>query len=84
VLGDLTCAVCGRPVAPRGASGGYGHRSRGVVAACDLDADHAALPDWQAAGELDCGFCGGRLTVTADNLLVHADSERDGEHAPQP
>ena len=84
MLGDLTCAVCGRPVARRGTSDGYGHRSRGVVAACDLDADHAALPDWQAAGQLDCGICGGRLAVTADNLLVDADSGRDREHAPQP
>ncbi len=84
MLGDLTCAVCGRPVARRGTSDGYGHRSRGVVAACDLDADHAALPDWRAAGQLDCAICGGRLAVTADNLLVHEDSGRDREHAPQP
>jgi hypothetical protein len=43
--GALRCAECGRPITRRGASGGYVHRSRGAVAACDLDADHEAVPE---------------------------------------
>lgn len=81
---DLTCAVCGRPVAPRRGAGDYSHRSRGVIAACDLDADHAAVPDWQLAGELTCGACGGRITATAENRLVHVDVQRDREHDALP
>lgn len=79
----LVCAVCGRPIAPRRGTGGYAHRSRGVVAACDLDSDHAAVPDWGAAGELTCSVCGGRLTATSEHLLVHVDAEADRQHAPQ-
>jgi hypothetical protein len=40
----LVCAVCGEPIKPGAAPGVFVHASR-VVAACDLDADHAARPE---------------------------------------
>ena len=40
---NLRCAVCGEPIKPGGASGAFVHASR-VVAACDLDSDHAPVP----------------------------------------
>lgn len=80
----LVCQHCGRDVVPRGTPGSYGHRSQGVIAACDLDSDHPATPDWRAAGELTCGRCGGTLTATPDNRLEHVDRGRDSEHAPSP
>ena len=79
---ELVCAVCGRHIAPRGTAG-YRHRSQGVVAACDLDSDHAAAPDWRAADELTCGACGGGITVDARNRLMHVDGERDADHTPE-
>ena len=80
----LTCAACGRPVARRGASGLFAHRSRGAVAACDLDADHAAVPDWRVLGEVTCGVCGQPAAAGPANELVHADEALDREHAPDP
>ncbi|WP_217915306.1 hypothetical protein [Miltoncostaea marina] len=43
-LAEARCADCGRPIARR-ADGRWAHRARGVVAACDLDADHPAVPE---------------------------------------
>lgn len=40
----LLCAECGRPVKRIGGGERYTHAGRGPVAACDLDADHAARP----------------------------------------
>jgi uncharacterized protein (DUF983 family) len=38
------CAECGEPIKPGRGGAGFVHASR-VVAACDLDADHPAVPD---------------------------------------
>jgi uncharacterized protein (DUF983 family) len=38
------CAECGEPIKRGRAPGSFVHASR-VVAACDLDADHTAVPD---------------------------------------
>ena len=45
-MGRLRCAVCGEPIKPGRAPGAFVHASR-VVAACDLDSDHAPVPDDQ-------------------------------------
>jgi hypothetical protein len=39
----LRCAECGEPIRPGRASGTWVHASR-VVASCDLDSDHPAVP----------------------------------------
>ena len=38
------CAACGRPIEPGRAPGTWVHKP-GIVAACDLDADHPAVPE---------------------------------------
>lgn len=81
---DLTCASCGRRIARRGSSGLYAHRSGGAVAACDLDSDHAAAPDWRPLGEVTCGVCGRPARAGSGNVLTHADAELDADHAPDP
>ncbi len=40
----LRCGECGEPIKRGRAPGVFVHASR-VIAACDLDADHAAAPD---------------------------------------
>jgi hypothetical protein len=40
----IRCAVCGRPIEPGPEPGTWVHR-HGIVAACDLDADHLAVPE---------------------------------------
>jgi hypothetical protein len=47
---DPRCADCGQPIRPGRAPGTWVHRTH-VVAACDLDADHPAVPDGAAAAE---------------------------------
>jgi hypothetical protein len=39
----LRCAECGEPIRPGRAPGTWVHASR-VVASCDLDSDHPAVP----------------------------------------
>ena len=80
----LSCAACGRPVTRRGASGLFAHRSRGAVAACDLDADHVAVPDWRAVGAVTCGVCGRPAAAGSANVLAHTDAAMDRDHAPDP
>ncbi len=46
--GDLRCAECGERIIPGRTPGTFTHRSR-VVAACDLDSDHPAIPRAAAA-----------------------------------
>jgi hypothetical protein len=46
----LRCAECGERIVPGRAPGVFVHTTR-VVAACDLDADHTAIPDRQGLGE---------------------------------
>ncbi len=41
---DVHCRECGLPLRRLG-DGSWMHRKGGAVAACDLDSDHAALPD---------------------------------------
>ena len=43
VAPPLRCGECGEPIKPGRAPGVFVHASR-VIAACDLDADHAAAP----------------------------------------
>lgn len=43
VLRPLVCAECGERIRPGRAPGTYTHIAR-LVAACDLDADHPAVP----------------------------------------
>ena len=40
----LRCVTCGEPIKRGRSPGAYVHASR-VIAACDLDADHPAVPD---------------------------------------
>ena len=40
----LRCAVCGEPTKPGRTPGAFVHASR-VVAGCDLDSDHAPVPE---------------------------------------
>ncbi len=40
----LRCATCGEPIKRGPTPGTFVHASR-VTAACDLDADHRAVPD---------------------------------------
>lgn len=77
----VRCAACGERIRPGRAPGSYTHVAR-LVAACDLDADHAVTPDWAAAGLIRCRVCGGRLTPAADGGLTHAGAT-DG-HPPSP
>lgn len=54
------------------------------MAACDLDSDHAAVPDWAALGEVTCGVCGAPAAATGPGWLGHVDAGRDADHAPDP
>jgi hypothetical protein len=78
----LRCAECGQPVVRRRSGGRFAHRSR-VVAACDLDADHAAVPDWAALGELPCRRCGAP-TVAEGGAFTHLEAEREADHPADP
>jgi len=81
---DLRCAECGERIAKGRLRGGWVHRSRGVVAACDIDSDHRPVPDWAALGELTCAVCGGALVAGRRGALAHADPDRDADHEPEP
>ncbi len=83
-VADLRCAECGERIARGRLRGGWVHRSRGVVAACDIDSDHTPVPDWAALGPITCAVCGGALVADRRGALAHEDPARDGAHAPEP
>lgn len=69
---QLTCRGCGERLVPsRRRPGALTHVSR-VVAACDLDADHAAEPDLTLLGTPPCTACGAP-TTWAGGAFVHVD-----------
>lgn len=78
---SLSCADCGRRLSWDRRRGRFMHAGRGPVAACDLDSDHAARPNWEELGKVVCRDCGG-TTVLHDGRLAHVDGERDGDHPP--
>ena len=47
----LRCAECGERIVPGRTPGSFIHKSR-VVAACDLDSDHPAIPHATAAPDV--------------------------------
>lgn len=77
----IRCAVCGERIG-RGRAGGYSHRAR-LVAACEIDADHRAVPDWTAYGEIPCRVCGAP-TVASGEGFTHLDAARDPHHTADP
>lgn len=81
---DLRCAQCGERIARGRLRGGWVHRSRGVVAACDIDSDHTPVPDWAALGPTVCATCGEPLEAGRQGALRHADPARDADHDPEP
>ncbi len=56
-MAELRCAECGERLTRGRHAGTFTHVSR-LVAACDLNADHAPVPDWAALGERPCAVCG--------------------------
>jgi hypothetical protein len=78
----LRCAHCGEPLR-LGRAGAWIHRSRGVVAACDLDSDHVPVPDWAALGEIACRRCG-RPAAAAGGAFAHVDPALDADHQVEP
>jgi hypothetical protein len=82
VAGTLLCTVCGRRLG-RGRGGAIVHAGRGPVAACDLDSDHVAVPDWEAAGEIPCRRCGAP-GVGRGGGFAHVEAARDADHAAEP
>ena len=78
----LVCADCGERVVQGRAPGTFTHVSR-LVAACDLDSDHPARPDWPRAGALTCRVCGASVAYV-DGAFGHTDAARDADHPPVP
>jgi hypothetical protein len=80
-VSSLRCAECGRPLVRR--RGALVHASRGVVAACDLDSDHAPVPDWAGLGEVPCRRCGAPSAWRA-GAFAHVDPAHDAGHDADP
>ena len=78
----LTCAECGERIVRGRAPGTFSHVSR-LVAACDLNSDHPAEPDWNLVGEMPCKSCG-EPVVRAGGGFAHVDGARDDDHAADP
>lgn len=75
---SLRCAECGERVV-RGRMGRpWAHAPR-LVAACEIDSDHAPAPDWRALGEIPCGRCGAPAT-SDDGTFHHVDPAREADH----
>jgi hypothetical protein len=53
------------------------------VAACDLDAEHRAEPDWAALGEVPCSTCDA-ATVASGSAFCHVEAGRDLDHRADP
>ena len=79
----LVCARCARRVSWSGRRGRYIHAGGGPVAACDLDAEHAAEPDWTRLGETSCIVCDAPLAGSTTGFS-HRDPVRDDDHAADP
>jgi hypothetical protein len=60
------------------------------VAACDLNSDHPAEPDWNLVGEMPCKSCGEPVVrvdggfAHVDGGFAHVDGGRDADHAADP
>jgi endogenous inhibitor of DNA gyrase (YacG/DUF329 family) len=78
----LTCAECGERIVRGRSPGTFSHVSR-LVAACDLNSDHPAEPDWSLVGEMPCRSCG-EPVVRAGDAFAHVDAARDGDHPADP
>ncbi len=78
----LNCIDCGRRLR-RDSSGRCVHAGLGAVAACDLDADHPAVPDLRGSGIWDCRRCGEPAVANSLNAWRHVDARHDGDHPPQ-
>lgn len=77
---SLVCARCARRVSWSGRRGRYIHAGGGPVAACDLDAEHPAEPDWTRLGETPCVVCAEPLLGSPAGF-AHRDPARDADHA---
>jgi hypothetical protein len=80
--GVLRCAICGERIRPARAAGRFTHTAR-LVAACDLDGDHPALPDGAALGPVPCRTCG-ESAIVVGAAFAHADPVRDADHPVDP
>jgi hypothetical protein len=78
----VTCIDCGRRVR-RDGSGGFVHAGFGAVAACDLDADHPAVPDLREAGIWACRHCGEPAIANSLNVCRHVAGDHDADHPAQ-
>lgn len=78
----LLCATCGERIAPGRGRTGFTHVAR-LVASCDLDGDHPAMPDAAALGMVACRTCGDPVRHDGTGF-THADPARDEGHAPDP
>jgi ribosomal protein S27E len=78
----LTCAECGERIVRGRSPGTFSHVSR-LVAACDLNSDHPAEPDWALVGEMPCRSCG-EAVIRAGGGFAHVDASRDDDHRPDP
>ena len=79
---SLTCRECGERIVRGRRPGSFSHVSR-LVAACDLNGDHPALPDWEVVGHLTCRICA-EPVIGSDEGFHHVDASRDGDHPPDP
>jgi cellulose synthase (UDP-forming) len=79
---QIACFDCGKRLR-RDTSGRYEHAGLGPVAACDLDADHPALPDLRHAGVWSCRQCGEPAVANSLNAWRHVVTSYDTEHPPQ-
>ena len=80
--GVLRCAVCGERIGHARTPGRFTHKAR-LVASCDLDGDHPAVPDAVALGRVPCRRCGAP-TVLSGTAFSHDDAGRDADHPADP
>lgn len=78
----LRCAECGERIVRGRAPGTFTHTAR-LVAACDLDSDHPAVPDPTALGEVPCRVCGAPVVARGDGF-AHAEPAGDDDHRADP
>jgi hypothetical protein len=82
VLARLTCADCGERLVRGRTPGSLIHKAR-LVASCDLDSDHAPVPDWAALGTPPCRRCG-QPTAAGPEGFGHVETARDEDHPAEP